>query len=194
MLYYFPVVGNLEGPVEQSNQMNKSASRRNQVNTKFDKAIKETMKKLKDPGLLLVGSKKDGSSNIMAIGWGFMGVLWQKHFFVVAVRNSRFTHEFIEDTGEFTVNVPSEDMDDIVAHAGKVSGRKHDKFKECNLTPVKGKSVHVPVIKECKIHYECKVVYKTEIKGTPIPTDVEKEFYTNADYHTLYFGEILAIY
>lgn len=177
-----------------SKHVNKSTSKRRYVSAKFDKAIKETLKKLKDPGLLLVSSKKDGSNNIMAIGWGFMGVLWQKHVFVVAVRNQRLTHEFIEDTGEFTVNVPNEEMDDIVAHAGEVSGRKHDKFQECNLTPVKGKNVHVPVIKECKIHYECRVVYKTEIKGTPIPAEVEKEFYANTNYHTLYFGEILAIY
>jgi flavin reductase (DIM6/NTAB) family NADH-FMN oxidoreductase RutF len=164
------------------------------VKTEFNKAIKETLKKLKDPGLLLVSSKKDGSNNAMAIGWGFMGVLWQKHVFVVAVRNSRFTHEIIEDTGEFTVNVPSEEMDDAVAHAGEVSGREHDKFKESNLTPISGRNVRVPVIKECKIHYECKVVYRVEIKGSPIPADVDKEFYTNTDYHTLYFGEILAIY
>jgi flavin reductase (DIM6/NTAB) family NADH-FMN oxidoreductase RutF len=164
------------------------------MDSRFEKATKETLKKLKDPGLLLVGSKRDGSMNAMAIGWGFMGVLWQKHVFVVAVRNSRFTHEFIEDTGEFTINVPGEGMDDVVAYAGEVSGREHDKFKESNLTPVNGKSVHVPVIKECKIHYECKVVYKVEIKGSPIPLDVEKAFYTNTDYHTLYFGEIMAIY
>jgi flavin reductase (DIM6/NTAB) family NADH-FMN oxidoreductase RutF len=163
------------------------------VKTEFSKTIKATLRKLKDPGLLLVSSKKDGSNNVMAIGWGFMGVLWQKHVFMVAVRNSRFTHEFIEDTGEFTVNVPDGEMDDVVAHAGEVSGREHDKFKESNLTPIRGKNVHVPVIKECKIHYECKVVYKVEIKGSPIPADVDKEFYANIDYHTLYFGEILAI-
>jgi flavin reductase (DIM6/NTAB) family NADH-FMN oxidoreductase RutF len=164
------------------------------MDAKFEKTTKETLKKLKDPGLLLVGSKRDGSSNIMAIGWGFLGVLWQKHVFVVAVRNSRFTHEFIEDTGEFTINVPEEEMDDIVAYAGEVSGREHDKFKESKLTPVGGKNVNVPVIKECKIHYECRVVYKVEIKGSPIPAEVDKEFYANTDYHTLYFGEILAIY
>jgi len=164
------------------------------VRVKFDKFVEETLSKMTDPGLLLVGSNKDGKLNVMAISWGFVGVLWRKPVFLVAVRPSRFTHEFIEDTGEFTVNVPDESMEKAVSYCGKVSGRKHDKFKKCRLTIIKGKRVKSPVIKECKIHYECKVVHKLKIKRNLIPADVKESFYPRGDYHTLYFGEILAVY
>lgn len=160
----------------------------------FDEFVVETMSKLEDPGLLLVSAKKDGSNNVMAIGWGFVGVFWGMPVFLVAVRHSRFTHEFIEDRGEFTVNVPGEGLDKTVSYCGEVSGRKHDKFKECKLSLVKRKKVKVPVIKKCKIHYECKVVHKLEVKPDLVPADVKKVFYPEGDYHTLYFGKILAVY
>jgi flavin reductase (DIM6/NTAB) family NADH-FMN oxidoreductase RutF len=164
------------------------------VKPDFGKFALETLRKLEDPGLLLVGVKRNGKPNVMAIGWGFVGVLWGKPVFLVAVRPSRFTHEFIEDTGEFTVNVPSEGMEKAVGYCGEVSGRKHDKFKKCNLTLAKGKKVNAPVIKECKIHYECKVVHKLKVKRDLVPPDLKKAFYPKGNFHTLYLGEILAIY
>lgn len=164
---------------------------------KLEECVAETLSKLADPGALLVGSKKNGRSNVMTIGWGLVGVFWAKPVFLAAVKHSRSTHEFIEDNGEFTVNVPGEGLTEAVSYCGEVSGRKHDKFKECKLTVVKGENVMVPVIKECKIHYECKVVHKLELKPGLFPADVEKTYYSRRaenDYHTLYFGEIVAVY
>lgn len=160
----------------------------------FDESEIETLQKLQDPGLLLVGAKKNGKSNVMAFGWGFIGVMWGLKVFIVLVRPSRFTHEFIEDGDEFTVNVPTRRMDKKVAYCGEVSGREHDKFKECKLTLMKGKKVKAPVIKECKIHYECRVVHKLKVNPELVPGKVKKKFYRKDDFHTVYFGEILASY
>jgi flavin reductase (DIM6/NTAB) family NADH-FMN oxidoreductase RutF len=159
-----------------------------------DKFTVETLQKLKDPGLLLVGAKKNGKRNVMTIGWGFIGVMWRLKVFVVLVRPSRFTHEFVEDGGEFTVNVPDEGMEKAVAHCGEVSGREHNKFKESKLHLVKGKKVKVPVIKECKIHYECRVIHKLKVNARLVPDKVKKRFYPKKNFHTVYFGEILAAY
>jgi flavin reductase (DIM6/NTAB) family NADH-FMN oxidoreductase RutF len=161
---------------------------------RFDEFVADTLARLEDPGCLLVGAKKDGKCNVMTIGWGFVGVFWRMPVFLAAVRHSRFTHEFIEDGGEFTVNVPGEGLDEAVSRCGEVSGRKHDKFKECKLRLTKGRKVKVPVIKQCKIHYECRVVYKLEVKRRAVPARVKKVFYAKDDYHTLYFGKILAVY
>lgn len=160
----------------------------------FDEFAVETLQKLKDPGLLLVGAKKNGKRNVMTIGWGFVGVMWRLKVFVVLVRPSRFTHEFVEDGGEFTVNVPDEGMEKAVAYCGEVSGREHNKFKESKLHLVKGKKVKVPVIKECKIHYECRVIHKLKINPRLVPDKMKKRFYPKKNFHTVYFGEILAAY
>lgn len=160
----------------------------------FDEFAVETLQKLKDPGLLLVGAKKNGKRNVMTIGWGFVGVMWRLKVFVVLVRPSRFTHEFVEDGGEFTVNVPDEGMEKAVAYCGEVSGREHNKFKESKLHLVKGKKVKVPVIKECRIHYECRVIHKLKLNPRLVPDKVKKRFYPKKNFHTVYFGEILAAY
>jgi flavin reductase (DIM6/NTAB) family NADH-FMN oxidoreductase RutF len=160
----------------------------------FDEFALETLRKLEDPSLLLVGTKKDGKSNVMALGWGCVGVMWNKKVFIVLVRPTRFTHEFIEETSEFTVNVPDEGMKKIVAHCGRVSGRKHNKFKESKLHLIKGKKVKVPVIKECKIHYECRVIHKLKINSKLVPEKVKETFYPKGNFHTVFFGEIVAAY
>jgi flavin reductase (DIM6/NTAB) family NADH-FMN oxidoreductase RutF len=164
------------------------------MNPRFEKYVAETMRRMEDPGLLLVSAKKDGKGNVMTVGWGLVGVFWRMPVFMVAVRPSRFSHEFIEETGEFTVNVPGDGMDDVVEYCGKVSGRKHDKFAECKLSLLEGKKVHVPVIKECKIHYECQVIHKLEVDPSLVPANVKKSLYPRGNLHTIYLGKIVAVY
>jgi flavin reductase (DIM6/NTAB) family NADH-FMN oxidoreductase RutF len=160
----------------------------------FGRFTPETVKKLENPGCLLASAKNDGICNVMTIGWGLVGVFWRMPVFLVAVRHSRFTHEFIEESGEFTVNVPDEGMEKALSFCGQFSGRDHDKFKESKITPMKSKNLKTPVIRECTVHYECKVVYQLEVKPNQVPIDVKKLLYSKGDFHTLYFGRILAVY
>jgi len=157
------------------------------------KFLDETIRRLNQTGLLLVSgtSKK---ANVMTIGWGLPGILWGKPFFIVAVRPSRYTYQFIEETGDFTVNVPRRGMEETVTYCGTVSGRDHDKFKEKSLTPLPSKQVKSPIIEECIIHYECRVAYKTKVVREDLPSSILSSCYPSGDYHTLYFGEILAVY
>jgi len=162
------------------------------MDAELDRYAAETLRMLDDPGLLLV-TCRDGKPNVMTIGWGFIGILWKVPVFVVAVRLSRFTHQILEENGEFTVNVPNERMEKIVQHCGEVSGRQHDKFSECKLSPIDGKETKVPVLAECQIHYECRIVHKLDMNPDLIP-DQWKSLYPNRNYHTLYFGQILQTY
>lgn len=154
----------------------------------------ETNYMLNHGGLLLVSVGKDEKPNVMAIGWGLMGALWAKPAFMVAVRLSRHTHKLIEETGDFTVNVPNRGMDEVIEYCGTVSGREHDKFREKKLTPTPGKRVKSPIISECAIHYECKVIHKVEVEISRLPKEVLSAYYPFGDPHTLYFGEILSTY
>jgi flavin reductase (DIM6/NTAB) family NADH-FMN oxidoreductase RutF len=113
---------------------------------------------------------------------------------MVAVRPSRYTHEFIEKTGDFTVNIPKKGMEDIVNYCGSVSGREHDKFKERKLNLEPGKKVNCPIISDCIIHYECKIMFKSKVISSDLPSKIKLMYYRDGDYHTLYFGEILATF
>jgi len=77
---------------------------------------------------------------------------------------------------------------------GSVSGRDHDKFKEKGLTTTRGKKVRSPIISDCIVHYECKVIYKTKFRPSGIPKNVMRGYYPSEDFHTVYFGEIVAAY
>jgi flavin reductase (DIM6/NTAB) family NADH-FMN oxidoreductase RutF len=164
------------------------------MNAKKDLFTVKTLSKLKNPGLLILSTNKAGKSNVMTIGWALIGTFWRTPVFMIAVRPTRYTHQYIEESNEFTVNVPTDDMDKIVETCGTVSGRKTDKIKECKLVLKKAKRIKTPTIKQCKIHYECQVIHKLEINPKKVPTDIKQKFYSNPDYHTLYFGKILAAY
>jgi flavin reductase (DIM6/NTAB) family NADH-FMN oxidoreductase RutF len=153
----------------------------------------DTMNKLNSGGCLLV-SGDSKISNVMTIGWGLIGYLWGKPYFMVAVRPSRHTFEFMERTEDFTVNVPKKGMEKILSFCGSKSGREYDKFKELGLNLIKGKKVKSPIISECKINYECKVKFKTKFIPKDVPKMVKMKWYPNEDFHTIYFGEIVAAF
>ena len=145
-------------------------------------------------GLLLVSVDPVGKPNTMTIGWGTVGIIWGKPIFTVLVRPSRYTHNCMESTGDFTVNVPSAKMSEIVAFCGSASGRDHDKFKEKGLIAVPGNAVKSPIIEQCLIHYECKVVHKNNVLKENLDGRIISSAYKSGDFHTIYHGEILAAY
>jgi len=154
--------------------------------------VEETIKAFSEERVLLVSHGKEGPPNVMAIGWGTIGIVWRKPVFVVLVRPSRHTYKLIEETGEFTVNVVPPRLKEMVQYCGTVSGRDHNKLKEKQLTAIPSMKVKVPIIEESVLHFECRVVYKSDL----IPSELEKSIipalYPKGDFHRVYFGEILA--
>jgi flavin reductase (DIM6/NTAB) family NADH-FMN oxidoreductase RutF len=124
------------------------------------KYIVETNKLMKNEGILLVAEGKDKKPNTMTIGWGFLGTIWRKPVFVVAVRHSRHTFKLMEESDSFTVCLPAKGMSKELEICGTKSGREVDKFKMFNFTALKGETVEAPYIKECPVHFECKIIYK----------------------------------
>jgi flavin reductase (DIM6/NTAB) family NADH-FMN oxidoreductase RutF len=163
--------------------------------TKVDpsKYLSQVDRILKKIGLLLVSTNKESTSNVMTIGWGLFGILWEMDFVMVAVRPSRHTFNFIEDTGEFTINVPTLDMADVLEYCGTVSGRDEDKFAKMSLDLLKGTLVSAPIIKQCCLHFECQVAYKTRLIRESIPKEIILDRYPKGDFHTIYFGKILNV-
>jgi flavin reductase (DIM6/NTAB) family NADH-FMN oxidoreductase RutF len=138
-------------------------------------------------------AKADDQLNTMAIGWALVGVVWGKPVFMVAVRDSRHTFGIIDKAADFTVTVPSTDVQAQVMYCGTKSGRNVDKYKECHLELAEAQKVITPIIKTPGVHFECKIVHKAPMD----PKFLDREYeglYPKKDYHTLYFGEILACY
>ncbi|MBM3211494.1 flavin reductase family protein [Candidatus Poribacteria bacterium] len=156
--------------------------------------MKEMIDKMRRPGLLLVSVDSNGKPNAMTIGWGTIGIIWGKPVFTVLVRPSRYTYRLLEYANDFTVNVPSADMNDIVAFCGSASGRDHDKFLEKGLKAVPGKKVKSPIIEQCLIHYECSIIHKNDVLKDKLVDNIVYSAYPKGDFHSIYYGEILSVY
>lgn len=75
----------------------------------------------------------------------------------VSIRKSRHSHGIISDTREFVINLTTEELTYAMDWCGVNSGKKADKFKEMNFTPLMGQFVKCPMIGEAPISIECRV-------------------------------------
>lgn len=152
--------------------------------------LEHTMGVMRSQGLLLTSADPEGTPNVMTIGWGNVGTVWGRPVFIVYVRPSRFTFGNIEATGEFTVNVPTEEMEDTCMFCGKASGRDTDKFKAEHLT-AQTQVIGAPLIAECVRHYECRVIHCNDVSDAELDPEIRGKAYGGGDLHRVYFGEIL---
>ncbi len=164
-------------------------------NVDYLSVAEEVMHQIKSKGAFLVAKSKDGEKiNVMTIGWAAIGYMWRKPIMTLMVRGSRFTHYIIEKASSFTVSIPTDDLKEALNFCGTKSGQDVDKFKECNLTVIPAHKVDTPIINISGFHYECKIVCKSEINPDFLCKEYREGLYADNDYHTLYFGEIVACY
>ena len=152
----------------------------------------QLMQRIQKGAFLTVSTESE--VNTMTIGWATIGYVWQRPIFMVAVRDSRHTFSLLEKTDNFTGSIPAgDDQNDAVMYCGTKSGRDVDKFKECGLRRKTAQQVQSPILDIAGVHYECRIVYKSAMDNTFLDSNLER-LYPRKDYHTLYFGEIVACY
>ena len=77
---------------------------------------------------LNTGAFVSAGGNVMTASWGLVGVMWGRKVYVAPIRDSRYTKELLDRTGEFTVSVPAAgSMKKELAFCGTKSGRDCDK-------------------------------------------------------------------
>jgi len=114
--------------------------------------------------------------NIITLAW--VGTVCSDPPMVgIAVRPARHSHQLIEKTGEFVINIPGEELLEATDYCGHVSGSEVDKFSATGLTPEKAAEVSTPLIAECYVNMECKVRQKLELGA-----------------HDLFLGEVVAVH
>ncbi|QBD84671.1 flavin reductase family protein [Clostridium tetani] len=161
---------------------------------KFEETLGRAIDLIKEKGAFLT-IKDDDKVNTMTIGWANIGYQWRMPIFSVMVRKSRYTYELIEKASEFTVSIPVDvNLKKELTFCGSKSGRDVDKIKECNLKLEKGKKIETPIIDNCEMHFECKILYKEAMVKENLSEDIKDKFYKDGDYHTFYYGEILDCY
>ncbi|MFZ5967886.1 MAG: flavin reductase family protein [Bacillota bacterium] len=108
------------------------------------------------PAVLVTCGDFHGKSNIITIAW--TGTICSDPAMTyISVRPSRYSYELIKESGEFVINLTTEDLARATDYCGVKSGRDVNKFKEMNLTPEEATQVAAPLIKESPVNIECRV-------------------------------------
>jgi len=168
------------------------------IEVPYDHDINRTLELLRKPGLLLAASRPAGTAgpaaaNVMTIGWGALGIIWGLPIFCVLVRPSRYTYSLIEASRAFSVNVPTGDMYDWVAFCGSRSGRQVDKFAERGMTYTASQVADTITIDGASQVYECRVVHHNDVIPAHLDPKVEASAYGGANYHRIYYGQVLRV-
>lgn len=95
----------------------------------------------------------------------------------ISVRPSRASHDLIEQTGEFVVNIPWWDMETISDFVGSTTIRKTNKWQETGLTRQPATLVQTPLLAECVVNLECRVTQSLHLPS-----------------HTLFIAEVVALH
>ena len=143
--------------------------------------------------LLTSGDFEKGQYNTMTISWGSIGMIWSKPFVQVVVRPTRHTYGFVQTFPDFTLCAFNEEHREALRLLGTKSGRDFDKISSSKLTPIPSKKVAAPAFAEANLVIECRKVYQAPFNPEHfIDPEIEK-CYSESDYHTCYYGEILSI-
>lgn len=114
------------------------------------------------PVVLICSADRSGKVNVMACSW-ITPISDDPPLIAISLWLKGYTHKLIDETGEFTVNIPSVNLLKQVWIAGTKSGSKIDKVKLLNLTFTQAKAVKPPAIENCIGVLECKVKNKITI-------------------------------
>ncbi len=109
------------------------------------------------PAVMISCAEEGKKPNIITVAW--TGTICTNPAMVyISVKPERYSYDIIKNSGEFVINLTTKSLVKAVDFCGVRSGRDMDKFKEMNLTPIKGNLVnHAPLIEECPVNIECKV-------------------------------------
>jgi flavin reductase (DIM6/NTAB) family NADH-FMN oxidoreductase RutF len=108
------------------------------------------------PVVLVASQSKNHAPNVLAVAW-VTPLSQNPPLAGVSIAKPHHSHQLIEESNEFVINVPSVDLIRHVYTVGRISGRDEDKFARTGLTPIPAQQVVPPLIEECIGHLECRV-------------------------------------
>lgn len=114
------------------------------------------------PAVLVTVRDRAGNDNIITVAW--TGTICTNPPMVyISVRPERHSYHMIKETGEFVINLTTEQLVFTADYCGVKSGREIDKFQELHLTRKAASKVLAPLIGESPVNIECKVTECLEL-------------------------------
>lgn len=114
------------------------------------------------PVMVSCGNEETGETNIITVAWtGIVNTKPPKTY--ISVRPERHSHHIIKESGEFVLNLTTEELVKSTDYCGIYTGKKVDKFEKCSLTRSKSSVVSCPSIAESPMSIECRVTQVIEM-------------------------------
>ncbi len=124
--------------------------------------------------LALVGAVVDGKPNFMTAA--FVGIAnFKPPVVVCGLSPTHHTTRGIEEHGEFSLSLPGTDLVEATDWCGIFSGKRTDKSSV--FRTFTGDLKNAPMIEDCRLTAECKLVKKVEL-----------------EVDTVYFGEVTGVH
>ncbi|KPK64753.1 hypothetical protein AMJ83_00760 [candidate division WOR_3 bacterium SM23_42] len=124
--------------------------------------------------VIILGAHVQDKPNFLTIVW-FSMVNFEPPTIAVVLNKGHYTNKGIHENKTFSVNVPSTDLLEATDYCSMVSGHDQDKSKVFRL--FYGELESAPMIKECPLTLECKLLRTVEFAT-----------------HEVFFGEIVTTY
>lgn len=138
---------------------------------------------------MLIAAKNGRKVNAMTASWGGIGTMWNKSVVFVVIRETRYTKEFIDASGKFTLNFFAPAYRNELAYFGKVSGRDEDKIAKTGMKVSTRNAA--PIFDDAERVLICKKLFAQPFdKNSFIDKTLVNKFYKVDAMHTLYIAEI----
>ena len=121
---------------------------------------------------LAIVEDTDGKYNMLTLKW-YMKTSIKPPMFAISIGNTRYSHECLQNVRFFNLCLPSKEMFDVFKICGSKSGRDINKFEVTGVEWFNGRLAKLPILKDAKANFECKVI--TQVKSGD---------------HTIFVGEV----
>ena len=153
--------------------------------------LKDNFVKMISNDWALLSAGKDNDFNTMTVSWGGIGELWNKDVCFVFVRPQRYTYEFMEKNGYFSLSFFGGEYKKELGVCGSKSGRDIDKISETGFSPIDlGKAVG---FEQAKVNIVLKKLAYQDMKPDGFIDESIMNNYANNDFHRVYIGEIVKV-
>lgn len=152
-----------------------------------NKLALETIHKVRN-GVTVVTSFRGDEVNGLTVAWASQ-VSYNPPMVMVSIGPRRYTHDMIQESGVFAVNILGENQIDLAKLFGFKSGRKVNKFENVGYDR---KSTGAPILKDAVAYLDCRVVsthtagdhtiFVGSIEDCEIRSEDEPLIYRTTDY------------
>ncbi len=121
---------------------------------------------------LAIVKDKNDKYNMITLEW-FMKTSIEPPMFAISIGHTRYSHECLQNFRFFNLCLPAKEMKEVSMICGTKSGRDIDKFEVTGVEWSAGRLAKLPILKDARANFECKVI--TQVRSGD---------------HTIFVGEV----